>query len=40
LLEPLISRRFPLDEAPEALAYAMENPADVMKVVITGGKGT
>jgi threonine dehydrogenase-like Zn-dependent dehydrogenase len=35
LLEPLISRRFPLDRAPEAVAYAMENPADVVKVVIT-----
>jgi L-gulonate 5-dehydrogenase len=36
LLEPLITRRFPLERAPEALAYAMENPAEVMKVVITG----
>jgi threonine dehydrogenase-like Zn-dependent dehydrogenase len=35
LLEPLISRRFSLESAPEALAYAMENPAEVMKVVIT-----
>ena len=35
LLEPLISRRFPLERAPEALAYAMEHPAEVMKVVIT-----
>jgi threonine dehydrogenase-like Zn-dependent dehydrogenase len=35
LLEPLISRRFSLERAPEALAYAMENPAKVMKVVIT-----
>ncbi len=34
-LQPLITRRFTLDQAPEALAYAMENPADVMKVVIT-----
>ncbi len=34
-LQPLITRRFSLDQAPEALAYAMENPADVMKVVIT-----
>jgi threonine dehydrogenase-like Zn-dependent dehydrogenase len=34
-LAPLISRRFSLEQAPEALAYAMENPADVMKVVIT-----
>jgi Threonine dehydrogenase and related Zn-dependent dehydrogenases len=34
-LQSLISRRFSLEQAPEALAYAMENPADVMKVVIT-----
>jgi threonine dehydrogenase-like Zn-dependent dehydrogenase len=34
-LTPLITRRFSLDQAPEALAYAMENPAEVMKVVIT-----
>jgi L-gulonate 5-dehydrogenase len=39
-LEPLISRRFSLDRAPEALAYAMENPADVMKVVITSQPAT
>jgi hypothetical protein len=32
----LISRRFPLERAPEALDYAMENPGEVMKVVITG----
>ena len=34
-LEPLISRRFSLEQAPEALAYAMGNPAEVMKVIIT-----
>ena len=34
-LERLISRRFPLDEAPEAVGYAMDNPEEVMKVVIT-----
>ncbi len=34
-LQPLITRRFSLDQAPEALAYAMGNPAEVMKVVIT-----
>ncbi len=34
-LERLISRRFPLDQAPEAVGYAMENPGEVMKVVIT-----
>jgi threonine dehydrogenase-like Zn-dependent dehydrogenase len=34
-LELLISRRFPLDKAPEAVGYAMDNPEEVMKVVIT-----
>jgi L-gulonate 5-dehydrogenase len=34
-LERLISRRFPLEQAPEAVGYAMENPGEVMKVVIT-----
>lgn len=34
-LQALISRRFSLEQAPEALAYAMENPGNVMKVVIT-----
>jgi len=40
LLEPLISRRFSLDQAPDALAYAMQNPAEVMKVVITSAEPT
>jgi L-gulonate 5-dehydrogenase len=35
-LERLISHRFPLDRAPEALRFAMENPTEVMKVVIEG----
>jgi threonine dehydrogenase-like Zn-dependent dehydrogenase len=35
-LERLITRRFPLDRAPEAVGYAMDNPGEVMKVVITG----
>jgi threonine dehydrogenase-like Zn-dependent dehydrogenase len=30
----LISHQFPLDEAPEAIRFAMSNPAAVMKVVI------
>src|SRR6266540_3838684 len=34
-LESLITRRFSLERAPEALSYAMEHPAEVMKVVIT-----
>jgi L-gulonate 5-dehydrogenase len=34
-LERMISRRFPLEQAPEAVGYAMENPGEVMKVVIT-----
>jgi threonine dehydrogenase-like Zn-dependent dehydrogenase len=36
LLEPMISHRFPLDEGPGALRFAMENPNEVMKVVIGG----
>ncbi|MGE5745887.1 MAG: zinc-dependent alcohol dehydrogenase [Solirubrobacterales bacterium] len=40
LPEPLISRSFPLERAPEALAYAMEHPAEVIKVVITSGAAT
>jgi threonine dehydrogenase-like Zn-dependent dehydrogenase len=35
-LERLISHRFALDQAPEALRFAMENPTEVMKVVIGG----
>jgi threonine dehydrogenase-like Zn-dependent dehydrogenase len=34
LLAPLVTHQFPLDRAPAALSYAMENAADVMKVVI------
>jgi threonine dehydrogenase-like Zn-dependent dehydrogenase len=34
-LTSLITRQFSLERAPEALAFAMENPAEVMKVVIT-----
>jgi L-gulonate 5-dehydrogenase len=34
LLAPLISHRFALDRAPEAIRFAIENPTDVMKVVI------
>jgi threonine dehydrogenase-like Zn-dependent dehydrogenase len=33
-LERLISHRFPLARAPEAVRYAIENPTEVMKVVI------
>jgi L-gulonate 5-dehydrogenase len=33
-LENLITQEFPLSRAPEALRWAMENPADAMKVVI------
>jgi threonine dehydrogenase-like Zn-dependent dehydrogenase len=36
LLEPLVSHRFALDQAPEALRFAMENPTEVMKVIIGG----
>ncbi len=34
LLAPLISHRFALDQAPDAIRFAIENPTDVMKVVI------
>ena len=34
LLAPLISHRFALQDAPEAMRFAIENPTDVMKVVI------
>ncbi len=34
MLERLISHRFALEQAPEALRFAMENPTEVMKVVI------
>jgi threonine dehydrogenase-like Zn-dependent dehydrogenase len=36
-LAQLVSHEFTLTEAPEALRFAMENPRDVMKVVIRGG---
>lgn len=34
VLAPLISHRFGLDQAPEALRFAIDNPTEVMKVVI------
>lgn len=34
LLAPLISHRFALEHAPDAIRFAIENPTDVMKVVI------
>ena len=37
-LSRLVSHRFSLERAPEALAFAMGNPTDVMKVVIGGGE--
>jgi threonine dehydrogenase-like Zn-dependent dehydrogenase len=36
MLERLISHRFALERAPEAIRFAMDNPAEVMKVVIGG----
>jgi threonine dehydrogenase-like Zn-dependent dehydrogenase len=35
-LKGLISHRFGLEQAPEALRFAMDNPTEVMKVVIGG----
>jgi threonine dehydrogenase-like Zn-dependent dehydrogenase len=37
LLACLISHEFALEQAPEAIRYAMSNPAEVMKVVIRSG---
>jgi threonine dehydrogenase-like Zn-dependent dehydrogenase len=37
VLAGLISHRFGLERAPEALRFAMDNPTEVMKVVIGGG---
>jgi L-gulonate 5-dehydrogenase len=36
LLSGLVSHRFALERAPEALRFAMDNPTEVMKVVIGG----
>jgi threonine dehydrogenase-like Zn-dependent dehydrogenase len=36
LLARLISQEFPLEQAPEALRFAISNPTEVMKVVIRG----
>ena len=33
-LKRLISHEFVLDQAPEAMRFAMSNPTEVMKVVI------
>jgi threonine dehydrogenase-like Zn-dependent dehydrogenase len=35
-LAPLVTHEFDFDRAPEALVYAMDNPTEVMKVVIRG----
>jgi threonine dehydrogenase-like Zn-dependent dehydrogenase len=35
-LAPLVTHEFAFDRAPEALVFAMENPTEVMKVVIRG----
>jgi L-gulonate 5-dehydrogenase len=35
-LEGLVTHEFAFERAPEALVYAMENPTEVMKVVIRG----
>jgi len=36
MLERMISHRFPLERFPEALRFAIDNPTDVLKVVIVG----
>jgi L-gulonate 5-dehydrogenase len=36
LLAPMISQEFALEQAPQALRFAIDNPTEVMKVVIRG----
>jgi threonine dehydrogenase-like Zn-dependent dehydrogenase len=36
LIAQMISQEFPLDQAPAALRFAIDNPHEVMKVVIRG----
>jgi threonine dehydrogenase-like Zn-dependent dehydrogenase len=36
MLERMVSHRFPLGRFPEALRFAIDNPTDVLKVVILG----
>ena len=36
-VEPLISHEFALDEAPAAMAYAIDHPAEVMKALVHAG---
>jgi threonine dehydrogenase-like Zn-dependent dehydrogenase len=36
LVERMVSHEFPLEQAPEAMRFAMSNPTKVMKVVIRG----
>jgi threonine dehydrogenase-like Zn-dependent dehydrogenase len=36
LIARMISHQFPLGQAPDALRFAIDNPSDVMKVVIRG----
>ena len=38
-LAPLVTHTYPLERAPEAIAFAIEHPVEVMKVVITGATG-
>jgi L-gulonate 5-dehydrogenase len=38
-LAPLVTHTYPLDRAPEAIAFAIEHPVEVMKVVITSVEG-
>jgi hypothetical protein len=36
-IEPLISHEFALEDAPAAIAFAIEHPADVMKALVQLG---
>jgi threonine dehydrogenase-like Zn-dependent dehydrogenase len=40
VISKLISRRFPLEQAPEAIAWAMANPQEALKVVVEAGVGS
>jgi L-gulonate 5-dehydrogenase len=37
LIARMISHQFPLEQAPDALRFAIDHPGEVMKVVIRGG---
>jgi threonine dehydrogenase-like Zn-dependent dehydrogenase len=36
-VEPLITHEYALEEAPAAIAFAIDNPAEAMKVLVHAG---